>query len=390
MALVLDPRTGQYVVVPDDSRAATMQAQAQQPVTGPRGAMTPLQAPTPANAAPTMTPEQAYAQGLQLTPPATMDPDVPTVPGQTWPLQPLQVSAGTVPAGQEPVVGVRDAGALATVNQNIASALQDARPQQGILQPAQRGNYNMYNTNVAALPQAVGAGLNFGFGVNGAPTATQYLQNMAVQDRLNAADAERAAISREFMATQAGIGANSTIGEIAAARTRLAALAPVLGAQTQVQGQISNAVVGAQASAADAQSRLQAAQLGAQSDLASRLLAADITGQYGVAAARAKGQSAIDKVNLEAASPAGQKAAVEAALLQTRLNAIRAGVGAGQIDNTGVIAATRSGQESGVRYGTDPLTGEPTYRINPDGTITPIDPATLAAIRATRQVPQAQ
>jgi hypothetical protein len=354
MALVLDPRTGQYIQVPDDSRAVRMQAAAQQSVTGPRGQMAPLMAPTP-SAAP-LTPAQAYSQGLQTTPPAGMDPDVPTVPGQTWPLQPLQLSPGVVPETQQPVVGARDAAALASTNQGIADALAATKPGAGVLQPAQRGNYNMYNTDTAKLPQPVGAGLTLGFG-GGNETARQYLDRMAVVDQQRAADTERANLLRDYNYAANSITPNSSIGEIAAARGRISALAPILAGQVRNQGELATAGVNARAQAASDASRLQGIQLATQGDITSRLLAADITGQYGVQAAQAKGNQALQKVQLEALSPAGRKAAAEAALLETQQNAIAANYP--NMTPAQVIAATRSGQEPAGRVYINPITGAP-------------------------------
>lgn len=391
MALVLDPRTGQYVEVPDTSAAARLQAGAQQPVTGPRGTMAPLMPPTPAGAAPTLTPEQAYARGLQTTPPATMDPDVPTVPGQTWPLQPLQVSAGTIPVGQEPVAGVRDAAALATVNQGIAQALQSASPEAGILQPAQRGNYNMYNTDAAALPKPVSGGVNFGFGVNGAPTARQVLDRYAAQDA-QAALEQRVRVQEATQAAELS-RLQDLRNDPVAFRQQLR-IVQALAPQTQAGQEQVATLAGLQRRniGAEQVAELQSGATVQQQLLANqgRLQAAEIAGQYGVAEADLRARTALGVEQAKLNTPEGRKAAAEAALLETRLNAIRAGVDSGKLGTTGIIAATRSGQEPGVRYGVDPMTGDPTYRINPDGTITPIDPATLARIRATRQVPQAQ
>jgi len=359
MALVLDPRTGQYVNVPDNSAAARLQAAAQQPVQTPTGALPPLQGPTPPGAQPLLTPEQAFAQGRQLTPPAGVNPDVPTVPGQTWPLQPLPLSPGVVPDTQQPVTGVRTAADLAGTNRLIADAITASRPQAGILQPAERGNFNMYNTNVAALPKPVGGGLNFGFGVNGNQTAGQYLQDMRAVDTQAASDARQEALFRDLQYAQSSITPNSSIGEIAAARARIAAIQPALTGQTAASTRLAEAGIQARTAQNQLENNLAVAGVKGQSDYATQLAAANLTGQYAVAAATAKGQATLDKVKLEALSPAGQKAAMEAALLETQLNAIRAGVGAGQLNNAQVIAATRAGQERAPIPATDPITGVP-------------------------------
>lgn len=301
------------------------------------------------------SPEQAYSRGMQTTPPSYLASDIPTAGVETWPLQPLQLSPGVAPA----TAPARTASDLAPLNQQAELAVRAMRPEAPIYQQAQRGNYNMYNTDPSKLAKPVGAGLNFGFGVNGQPTATQYLQNAAVQDRLAAADRQQAALLRDYTAAQASIGPNSTIGEIGAARQRMAALAPILGVQTQNQGAATGALIGAQASAQDAATRLQAAQLASNADIAGRLLTADLTGRYGLAAATTKAGAAQQKIAAEAASPAGRKAAAEAALLETQLNAVAAGVQAGQLNANQVIAATRSGQERQFAPATDPLTGVP-------------------------------
>lgn len=362
MALVLDPRTGQLVQVPDNSRAAAMQAQAQQPVTGPRGAMAPLSPRVPTGSTATLTPEQAYAQGLQTTPPVGMDPDVPTVPGQTWPLQPLAVSAGVVPPEQAPVTGARTAADLAPVNAGIARALQEAKPQAPIYQAAERGNYNQYNTNVAALPQPVGAGLNFGFGVNGAPSAQQVLQNYAIQDAMAAQRQaetqrrfDRAALDSHLAdAIQNGnpIAIRAQLARINAFDRGNQSLQPEIGANTRAQLNAGTELQLGTMRSGDVKTQ-------ARADLIARLLAADIAGQYGVQAATAKAAVEAQKELIKARSPEGRKAAAEAALAETRLNAINAGVAANQLDNAGVIAATRSGQEPQARVYINPLTGAP-------------------------------
>jgi hypothetical protein len=226
------------------------------------------------------------------------------------------------------------------VNNRIAQTLAAAKPEAGILQPTERGNYNQYNTDVANLAQPVGAGLNFGFGVNGAPTAQQYLAQMARQDTANAQARQQAAVDRELAYATAQLTPNASIGQIAAARGRIAALQPLALATAENQGRLGVAQIGADASAATDLARLQAAQLGAEADVTGRLLAADLTGRYGVQAAQAKGQADINAQTVKNMSPEARKAAAEAAIAEAQLAAVQSGVETGELNSaSGVIAA---------------------------------------------------
>lgn len=375
MAWVLDPASGRIVQVPDDSRAATMTAQAQQPVYGPRnpppgvsnqtqfgpGAFD-VQTPV-ANAlsgvgtAPTTNaPSVRFGMNVQAPAATTAAPTV-TAPA---PVAPVVVQPAPAPVGVEPAPALMTDQDRASINAQIAASLAAQRPDAPIYQPAERGNYNQYNTNVAALPKPVGEGLNFGFGVNGAPTARQVLDRYAAQDAQAVIDQR----TRLQEATQAAeLSRLRDVENDPVKFRRQLRVVQALAPQTQASQQQQGDLAGLQLRGRTAQqvAELQAGTTLQQQTLANqgRLDAADLTGRYGVEAANIRGQAALTTAAAKMTGPEAQKAAVEAALLQTRLNAIQAGLAANQLDNAGVIAATRSGQEPAARVYIDPLTGAP-------------------------------
>lgn len=91
---------------------------------------------------------------------------------------------------------------IAALNRGLAEAVSAARPEAPVYQPQERGNYTMYNTDQTALAAraAPTSGINFGFGVNGAPTASEYLAQMAQQDA-----AEARATQQRRAEAQAGV-----------------------------------------------------------------------------------------------------------------------------------------------------------------------------------------
>lgn len=82
---------------------------------------------------------------------------------------------------------------VAGLNRDLAETITASRPEAPIYQPQERGNYNMYNTDQGALAAraAPTAGINFGFGVGGAPTAGEYLATMQARDAQEARDAQQ-------------------------------------------------------------------------------------------------------------------------------------------------------------------------------------------------------
>jgi hypothetical protein len=384
MPLIYD-QNGRPIDTSDAARAERLRNQAAQPVLGPRGVIgappptqtqlplpvvTPGVVPNPPAPAPApLNEEQAFAQGQQLTRPAGMSEDVPTVAGQTYPLQPLVLNPMLQPGEVGPpapipvtVTGARDASALAGVNQGIAQALAASKPVPSQLQPAQRGVYNQQNTDISALPKPVGGGLNFGFGANGAPSARDVLNQYALQD----AQASLRQQERFRVASRAPI--ESTLAEavrtkdaigIRGARAQLAAFDAGHQSTTAEQGLTLRAGLVAESAKGVAQTSAEATIAAAQERNLAAIEAANLTGQYGVTAAQAKAAGALGAAQVDAASGTNRLANANAALAETRLGAVDAGVASGDLTLADIIAGTRTGQEVAPRQVIDPTTGIP-------------------------------
>lgn len=299
-----------------------------------------------------------FGQGLQSTAlnllgaqPAVQAPPVaaPAVPAQATaaapPVDP-QVAAATPQSAaltEEDLVGV---------NAGIASALAQARPQGGMT-PVAGNSFNAQNT---VPPQARTAGINFGFGVNGAPTATQVLANYAQQDRQARLDQQvqadrlnQAALAsrlndpftdtqeKKIILAQMGLGARG--------------LEQTAGLATQNAG----AVLGATAQATNAKASLENQRLIAQERNQAALQAAQLTGGYGLQAAQLK--AAATQATAAAGAGKNRLANAQADLEETRLNAIRAAQEANLLDPVGIIGAAKSGQVPVSPQDKDPLTG---------------------------------
>lgn len=492
MALVYDPRTGKLVddgtgVPGNPARAAAMQAQYNQPVTGPRGVVTPGQPITPffnvqhlpdygnpgavpyaqrqaeyaqrnpAPAAPVAPPTypdvpefnslpvapraapapvapaaptsmanpnainvggalgQAYLGSLAAVPATALDAlrrgltnlaggDVNTLPGGPTSLADRAFGAidqglgdfaqanrdlgSAIGRGVRGLLGVQEAQAPAatpaptpTVPRAAAPATPAPAPYnayedpnhpinrtpQGVSAPTPtptRGNYNAQNTDLSALAARAAPtnGINFGFGVNGSETARQYLDRMQTQDQAarlrrqeNIRLAERAALDSTLAdAVRSGDpiairGARAQLQQFDVGRPGLE------GLTTELQGGVARN----QAALQQAQLQEAGALTRAGMDADARLAAADLTGQYGVLGQQARGQAEVAAEQLKSLSPAARKAAVEADLMQTRLNALLAGVQQGQFGLQDVIAGTRAGQEREAAPILDPMTGAP-------------------------------
>lgn len=384
MPLIYD-QNGRPVDTSDAARAERLRNQAAQPVLGPRGVigappLTQTQLPLPA-AVPGVVPNppapapaplteaQAYAQGQQLTRPAGMAEDVPTVAGQTYPLQPLVLNPALQPGEVGPpvpipatVTGARDASALAGTNQGIARALAEAKPIPSQLQPAQRGVYNQQNTDVSALPKPVGAGLNFGFGVDGAPSARDVLDRYALQD------AQAGLRQQERLRVISRAPIESTLAEavrtkdaigIRGARAQLAAFDAGHQSTTAEQGQTLRAGLAADTAKDTAQTNAEATIAAAQERNLAAIEAANLTGQYGVTAAREKAAGTLGAAQVTASSGTNRLANANAALAETRLGAVGAGVASGELSLNDIIAGTRTGQEVAPRQAVSPTDNIP-------------------------------
>lgn len=438
MALVRDPRTGLMVEVPDNNPAALLQTANAQPITGPnraapndtierlttsalglpvalgrdvinqlgtrasnvaRGALGAEPLPLPGLARTSQLADQfstaagefgqmnrnlaaSVRSGLgweaAAQPPAAQSPAVspPVVAPATAPV------TGAAPQPVTPVESpaLLTASDLSGVNATIAQNLQALRPEQGIMQPAVRGDYNMTNT-----PRGTGApannGINFGFGANGNETARQYLDRMQLQDAQNAMGRRANVINAEIQAIQSGLSNRSSVGELVAARQRIAALQPISLAAEQGRAQLLDRN-------AQGQTELQAQQL----ENVGTIAAADTAGQARVAGAQAtaagtmnaaqiRAQGLLEQELLRQQSPEQQRAASETQLLDLQTQAVLELLASGAPAQD-VIAGTRRGQpQAPAPYVADPM-GIPLYRVAPDGTIQLVDPADAARVRA--------
>lgn len=271
-------------------------AQGLQPPGGYPGVSTPMPAPV-ATQAPTTNPDS-------LPPNATEADRI------------AAITAASTQAGAAPL----DVPAL---NRGLADAISATRADAPIYQPQERGNYNMYNTDQAALASraAPTAGINFGFGVNGAPTARDYLETMRAQD---AAEARATEIRRaQAQADVARIGIRNRMESDdpfvrRAARDELAALEGRLGMQVsetaatdrqQMQGDTSRDVAGIQGQFGLAQAGVQA-----EGGITQQQIASDQRAQQ-VAAMLAQEQAQFE------ANPTNRRNAIASSLAQAMLEA---------------------------------------------------------------------
>ena len=257
-------------------------------------------------------------------------------------------------------------------------------PQGGSMQaPVQapvRGDYNMTNTARGAGAPA-NNGINFGFGVNGAPTARETLDRFALQDVQNAMGRRANVINAEIQAIQSGLSNRSSVGELVAARQRIAALQPLaVLAMENTAGLADRA-----AQSASARQKQELANLGAveAAQVAGQARTADAqtAAQGTVAAAQTRAQGLLAQELLRQQSPEQQRAASEAQLLDLQTQAVLELL-ASRAPAQDVVAATRRGQpQAPAPYVADPM-GIPLYRVAPDGTIQLVDPADAARVRA--------
>lgn len=224
-----------------------------------------------------------------------------------------------------------------------------------------RGNYNAQNTDLGALAQRAAPtnGINFGFGVGGAETAQQYLARMQTVDQQRAAQRQQTGLMNEARWARHTLANNPSVGEMAAARAQLAALNPQINTLMQNQGGLAQMGLRNQGDLATTGLQNEGLLQRAAMDADARAQAAAITGQYGLREAALKAEADQLELALESMTPTARKASAEAALLETRLNAIRDEVQAGGLNNLGVVAATRSGQERDPVPIIDPITGVP-------------------------------
>lgn len=121
--------------------------------------------------------------------PTTATPSAPAMPAQT--AQPVAAPDPFVAGSDARIAAItaesrQPMGAdTAGLNRTMAENLSAGRPEAPIYQAATPGNFSMYNTDQPALAAraAPSAGINFGFGVGGSPSASEYLNTMRAQDQ---------------------------------------------------------------------------------------------------------------------------------------------------------------------------------------------------------------
>lgn len=270
---------------------------------------------------------------------------------------------------------------VAGLNRNLADTITASRPEAPIYQPQVRGDYNMYNTDQGALAAraAPTAGINFGFGVGGAPTAGEYLATMQARDAQEARAtqqrraAAQAAIERSRYAQQ--MTGNNPF-ERRAARELLQGLdqrenlgvteAGATGRQ-QMQGDASRDVAGIQGQLGVTQAGVQA-----QGGVEQQRIASEQRAQQAAA------MLAQDQAQFEM-DPSNQRGAIIAQLAQAMLQ---------EGDTQGAVSAL---------YGTQPAaparpdikmvqgpTGE-TIGVTVNGVPQPFTPEEIAALVQAQQ-----
>lgn len=283
--------------------------------------------------------------GAVNAPPVVAAPAAPA-------LVPPPAPAVAPPSPQTPAGIPDDATGVAPLTaQDLAPA--NVAIAQGLAQmqaPAAGGNYGPGNN-----------GINFGFGVNGSPTARQVLDRFAQQDA-------QARLNQNAKMDQLEIGSLMSAFNDPFAKTQdKKFIMHLLGMRTDQANKSAALAQGNNLGVMDLTGRqaTATAALANQREIAAErtqaaLQAANITGQYGLQAAQTKAGGALATQKAKDNSPEGRKAAAEAALLETRLNAALAAVEAKKIDpGMGLVAATRAGQNPLVPLSYDPQTGLP-------------------------------
>lgn len=301
--------------------------------------------------------------GFEVPAPSTLVPQFDFsqgAPGVT-PVAPQVPAAAAVAAPVDPqdVVGLqgaapRTADDLAGVNQGIATTLAAARPQGG-LTPVVNNQFNAQNTQ-AGTGAPANNGINFGFGVNGAPTATEVLAGYRQQDRQARLDQQVQAdrLNQASLASQLNDPFASTQDKkIILAQMGMGAqgLQQSAGLATQSAGQALQATTAGKTASA----QLANQRLIAQERNQTALQAAELTGGYGLQAAQLKAQAA--QATAAAGSGKNRLANAQAELAETQLNATRAAVEAGQVTPVQTVGLVKTGQVPVSPQDRDPLSG---------------------------------
>lgn len=283
----------------------------------------------------------------------------------------LGVQEAQAPAATPaPTPTVPRAAAPATPAREPYNAYEDPnhpinRAPQGVSAPTPtptptRGNYNAQNTDLSALPSPQSAGFSFGFG-GGNETARQYLDRMQLVDQQRSMAGQQRALSNEAGWARHTLANNPSVGEMAAARAQLAALNPQIKALTEAQAGLTQTGLRSQGDLAVTGAQNEGLLQRAAMDADARTQAAAITGQYGLREAALQAEADQLELTLESMTPTARKASAEAALLETRLNAILA-----QLKTPGsgytladVVADAKSGQQATPEIPVDAMSGTP-------------------------------
>lgn len=282
---------------------------------------------------------------------------------------PVAAAAPAAPTGD--MLGEAD---VAAINQQIATSLGALRQPTG-LQPATRGDYNQRNTPVG-VPQT--NGINFGFGVNGAPTAAQYLAQMQVVDQQRA---------QRRRATLAGLEQQRAVDDLRNARTPLEirqaqrvvdAVTPV--AQQEAAAASELAQLGQRGTAEQQIAALQTegAMARTVAEGQNRLAAADLTGQYGLLGRQSAADATVQAAALRNTSGTNQNAAVQAQLRQLQFDLAMDALNNGDLEAAASIASGRGVQNQ--RIALDML-GNPVGTYDAAGNLVPYTAAQLAEYR---------
>lgn len=262
--------------------------------------------------------------------------------------------------------------------------------------PGVRGDYNLANTSTvdaagnisSTLRQPVGAGLTFGFGENGAPSARQVLDRFAAQDQA-AGEARRLRVAEARQ--QADLSRLRDLeNDPVAYRKALAALqvtAPQLVGQREAVAQGADTRTRVAGELAAGEQRTEGALLQQLLENQARVEAANIAGQAAIGAQQARAQQAVGVELLKAQSPQGQNAAAQAQLRQLQLALATGALASG--DTQTALAAATGGRPQQTRVATDAL-GSPIGVYDAAGNFIPYSPEQLAAVRAASGLTQGE
>lgn len=248
---------------------------------------------------------------------------------------------------------------IAALNRQVSERVTASRPEAGILQPAERGNYNQYNTDTGALARraAQTSGINFGFGVNGAETAQQYLGRMRQQDAETAAARQQRVQAAQDDLARSSLARAAASGDPFERRAALLQLSALEQRATGREGlanelQRTRLTTEAEANRANvaAQGALAAAQARAVGTTQAAALGRDATLQ----AARIRALGGIAQEEVKAESPQGLLAQQRATAVDLANQAVQDAAAAGDIET---VVALLGGGRPAQSVSRDPVTG---------------------------------